>query len=186
MLKNVRVPLGTRPLILINLGNAAAQCPSFLSGNKISLSVSHSSPAFSLLFLPFLFTHLHFSFICFPLLLRPQIFESVSFHLLVRLFRSLLWSYRHYYCALVSFKSPHWPDLPGKHTSILDLHSYWALHGRGLLQCAVCVRACVRVHVRACVCVCVIGEQCLWQLWKYKSCGLWSPPSHTFSYSLPL
>lgn len=34
--KIVKAPWGIRPLIPVNLRNAAAQCPSFLSGNKIS------------------------------------------------------------------------------------------------------------------------------------------------------
>ena len=62
--------MGIQPLIPINLRNAAAQCPSFLRGNQISLSPSFKFFSFFFLshynFLSFS-AHLHFTFICFPL-----------------------------------------------------------------------------------------------------------------------
>lgn len=45
--KIVKAPWGIRPLIPVNLRNAAAQCPSFLSGNKISPLLFSFSPFLS-------------------------------------------------------------------------------------------------------------------------------------------
>lgn len=99
--------MGIRPLIPINFRNAAAQCPSFLSGNQIS---SPSSSFFSSLsyfshFFPlFLSTHLHFSVFYFysnpnylkvlsSLCLSGSSEKCVSFYK----HRGLLWSYSQIY-----------------------------------------------------------------------------------------
>lgn len=85
----VKTPWGIWKLIPVNLRNAAALCPSFLGGNKISFSLAqpHSLPASLLLFpdfyfffLPVLSTLLHISFICFPLQLKPKVLALTFFH----------------------------------------------------------------------------------------------------------
>lgn len=113
--KKCKSTFGNTALILINLRNAAAQCPRFRNGNKISLSLALT------LLLPFpyvfflspspicIFVLSVFLFFSNPKYLKvfPSFCESGS-SACVNLFkhRSLLWSYRHYYCVLVSSKSP--------------------------------------------------------------------------------
>lgn len=107
----------------INLRNAAAQWPSFPSGNQISPSPSFFSSlsSFSHFFLSFSVL-LHFFFIPFPLLFRLKIFEGgpLPFLLIFKLFTknvsyvfsnkslnrfigSLLlnFHYGHFYCILI-------------------------------------------------------------------------------------
>ena len=105
MLKNVRAPSGIPPLIPINLRNAAAQCPSFLRGNQIPLSLPVSG-----IFLTFSSFSLHQSAFFFHLFSAfTKLFESVLLPLpplcsaecvILSKHRSLLWNYSRFNCAL--------------------------------------------------------------------------------------
>lgn len=113
--KMVKAPWGIRPLIPVNLRNAAAQCPSFLSGNKISppflfftlsLLLSDVFPTFSS-FPPY--PSAHFFHLFSTSTQTPNIFECLPpyclsgslDHVTLSKHKGLLRSSRHFNCAVL-------------------------------------------------------------------------------------